>query len=202
MPAHRADRFCEALTSASRSGQIRETSLLLIPAPTPRAATRSRPCGWRRLRPSPASPPRATPRRCAGAEPAATGRTIPTAAWESSLSGRRRWSPPASRGCRCTGWCESALHGASVRSSRAGWSGPSCESSPVSSLAGSHRASRGGPSTSVPDTITEARGPSYTTPGHSPASWIRHPGRRRTRRRRPPRRRPPAIHVHPPASWA
>ncbi len=50
--------------------------------------------------------------------------------------------------------------------------GPSCESSSVSSLAGSHKASRGGPSTSVTDTITEARGPICTTPGDSPVGAV------------------------------
>src|SRR3954467_15317749 len=108
MPAHRAERFCEALTSASRSGQIRETSLMLIPAPTPRAASRPRPWGWRRLRPGPASPPRATPRRCAGAEPAAAGRTIPTEAWESSLIRKSQVTEPAAGYRAEPGWWRSA----------------------------------------------------------------------------------------------
>jgi predicted DNA-binding transcriptional regulator AlpA len=38
----------------------------------------------------------------------------------------------------------------------------------VSRLVASHGASRGGPSTSRTDTVTDIRGPNYTTPGDSP----------------------------------
>ena len=59
---------------------------------------------------------------------------------------------------------------ASSRSARAGQTDPgsSRESFSVGSLAGSHRASRDGPSTTVTDTNRSTiKGPNYTTPGDS-----------------------------------